>query len=377
MTIQFSDRPMRSDIAARLDLSQVRYAQVWEDDLMVRRGLEVGPEDDVLSITSAGDNVLALLLCEPRSITAVDMSPAQSAALALKLAAIRALDHDRFVQLLGWRPSPDRLALYQRVRPHLSYAHATWWDAHQDALRTGVAFSGRLERYLRTFQTEVLSGLWTRDEVNSLFEPMPLAEQARRFHALHSPAFEEAFRWYFGREMMERNGRDPAQFAHVEDGDVGGWFHRRFVRTCTTLPLATNHYMSSFLRSQITDLNQGPLYLRPDNFPRLRRLLDRVTLVTGELEQLLTEHPRGRFSKANLSNIFEYMSPEATNALLGALARHMRPAGRLVYWNLLVPRHRPPLLAERLRRHRALARRLWSRDRSWFYRDFQIEEVVA
>ena len=73
----------------KIDLSIIRYSQCWEDPACLYAGLDIGPEDDVLSITSAGCNTLALLLKGPRSVTALDFNPAQSHLLQLKVGSHR------------------------------------------------------------------------------------------------------------------------------------------------------------------------------------------------------------------------------------------------------------------------------------------------
>src|SRR4029079_15006538 len=63
---------MRDALVQVLASDTIRYAQVWEDHLLLERGLRIEPKDHVVSVTSGGDNVLALLLQEPRRITAID-----------------------------------------------------------------------------------------------------------------------------------------------------------------------------------------------------------------------------------------------------------------------------------------------------------------
>ena len=46
------------------------------------------------------------------------------------------------------------------------------------------------------------------------------------------------------------------------------------------------------------------------------------------------------------------------------------------YWNGVVQRHCPPVLADRLRQRRDIAVRLHRQDKAFFYRDLIIEEVV-
>jgi len=114
----------------------------------------------------------------------------------------------------------------------------------------------------------------------------------------------------------------------------------------------------------------------PD-YARLRELADRVTMVTDDLAHHLQSKPAGAYSKGNLSDVFEYVSPEESATLMGALGRALRGGGRLAFWNLLVPRASPPELRPPFRPLEELSERLWRRDRSWFYQAFHVEEVVA
>ncbi len=365
---------LRSEVAQSLALDRVRYSQVWEDHRLLERGLQIVSDDDVLSITSAGDNALALLLCEPKSVTAIDMNPAQCALLELKVAAIRALEHAEFAVLLGVREGAARTELYDELRSQLPESARTFWDARLDDIEVGLIHRGRLENYIGGFAREHLPELWPDDLLDRLIGSPDLATQAALFRDEGlTPEFAQRFSWYFGREMMEQNGRDPAQFAHVEGGDVGDYFLRRFSWAMTELPLADNFYVEFFLSARYRDLELGPSFLRPSNYPRLRSLLPRLRVVLGELEQL----PAGSYSKANLSDIFEYMSPELNAAVFGLLADRLRSGGRVAWWNLLVPRSVPDSLHDRLRPLPDLSQRLWEQDRSWFYRSFHVAEKTS
>jgi hypothetical protein len=77
------------------------YNTCWEDPRLDRAALDLGPDDTVLVITSAGCNVLDYALQGPRHVHAVDMNPRQNALLELKLAGLRRLDHPTFFSLFG------------------------------------------------------------------------------------------------------------------------------------------------------------------------------------------------------------------------------------------------------------------------------------
>ena len=70
--------------------------------------------------------------------------------------------------------------------------------------------------------------------------------------------------------------------------------------------------------------------------------------------------------QANLSDIFEYTSLEATNELFSMLADRCRSGGRLAYWNMLVPRtpsdHRLQMASD--------SKDLHTQDRLFYYRSF-------
>jgi S-adenosylmethionine-diacylglycerol 3-amino-3-carboxypropyl transferase len=357
----------------------VRYSQVWEDHTLVEEGLGVGPGDDVLSIASAGCNAFAALLREPKSVLAIDLNPAQLALVELKVRAIESFEWEDFVGLLGITPRTDRVALYERLRPRLSGRACAFWDAHTEDVESGVHACGRLESFFRGFYANVLPGVLPAANVERFLAMDDVAAQAEAFDAeIGVPAMKAAFTSYFTRERLASEGRDPRQMRYVAEMDVAEYFWSRFRWVLTALPARSNFYVSSFLTGGYRDLEAIPPYLRRESFPRLRALLPRLRLELGDVEGVLLAQPESTFSKANLSDLFEYLSDEATDSLFETLGKRLRPGGRICYWNLLVPRS-PALAGEGARAHlrpRAeLATGLYAHDRSWFYRAFHVEEV--
>lgn len=360
------------DFAQAADKDVLRYSQVWEDHLLLEQGLAIAPGDEVLSICSAGCNALAMLLAGAERVVAVDLNRAQTSLMELKLAGFRRLTHEELAVLLGARDGADRLALYEKVRPALPARARDHWDAHEAELRAGVIHCGRLERYFQAFRER----FFPPAAIDALLSARTPAAQREAFGALVTPEVKAAFAKYFGREGLASGGRDPSQFKYVGEMDVGAWFLDRFRWACAELPVPGNFYLEYALTGRYRDLEAGPPYLRPSAFARLASLTDRVTVVEAELGEYLAGQPRGAFSKMNLSDLFEYLSPETTGALMSALIDRLRPGGRLAFWTLLVPREAPPELRARLRSHRDLGEELWRRDRAWFYGSFQLEEAL-
>ncbi len=369
-----------------VSLDQVRYSRVWEDHALLEAGLDVGAGDSALCITSGGDNVLALLLQEPASVTAVDVNPCQGALLALKVAGIRHLTYTEFTAFLGaaapgcspWGAG-EREKCYARLRPHLAGSAREFWDSRAGDVAEGVLHCGRLERYFRTFQTRHLPALMSPATIARLLDfdgSDPAAQAAFVAEDVDTPSFRAAFRNYFGRESMARQGRDPAQFAHVEVADVGAAFYERFLAACLR-PTRDNFYLEAFLTSACRDLSRGPLYLSPGGFARLGPLLDRLEIVTAGVEEVLTGRPPGTFTKAALSDALEYLDAAQAEGLLGLLAGRLRAGARVAYWSLLVDRSVPATLQDRISPDGETAARLHAHDRSWFYRSFHVSVLAG
>lgn len=85
---------------------------------------------------------------------------------------------------------------------------------------------------------------------------------------------------------------------------------------------------------------------------------------------------RGELDRLNLSDLFEYVSPESYHRTLQAVVRCSRRGARLAYWNMLAPRRRPEGLAAYLQPLEDLASRLHRADRAFFYSAFRVEQVL-
>ncbi len=369
---------MRSEIAQTMALDKVRYSQVWEDHRVLSTGLDIQPDDDVLSIASSGCNALAMLLAGARTVTAIDMSPAQIALVELKLAAIRTLSHAEFVPFMGATESAtSRLDVYEQLRSQLTPTSQAFWDTHHEDIQGGVIHCGRFDQYLRLFLEKYLPKVWPPGAAEHILDASSLEEQKRIYDSeCDNEEYREMLRWFAGKEMIAMSGRDPAQLKYVTVDDVGEHFLGRFRHGLVNIATAGNFYMEYNLLGKYRNVEQGPFYMRAANFEQLKHRVDDVRLVTDELERYVVSNPVGTFSKANLSDVFEYMSDEASDSMFDVFADRLRSGGRLAYWNLLVPRTPPARLHGRLRPRPDLSEPLHAVDRTWFYKSFHIDEVV-
>jgi S-adenosylmethionine-diacylglycerol 3-amino-3-carboxypropyl transferase len=368
--------PVATEAAARADFSRIRYAQVWEDADVLLAALDVRPDDTVVSICSAGDNALALLGAGAKRVIALDINASQLACLELRVAAYRELTHAELLVLTGSRPgSPDeRAILYQRCRNRLSDAVRAFWDAQPRAIAEGIGGAGKFENYFRLFRSRVLPLVHGRATVAALLRGGSRAERELFYEdRWNTWRWRVLFKVFFSRFMMGRLGRDPAFFKYVQ-GSVADRILARTRHALTALDPAENSYLHWILTG--THGAALPWALRPENFEKIRSRLDRLEWRKMTIEAFLDQERINGVAKFNLSDIFEYMSPENYQSLLERLIAASRPGSRLAYWNMLAPRTRPQSLASRLQ-PMAIAERLFEQDKAWFYSRFVTEEVIG
>ena len=379
MTAPIPDTPPSAPAEASLhaDFTHVlRYAQCWEDADVLVEGLDVTPGDVCLSIASAGENSLSLLASGAARVIAVDLNPAQLAALELRAVAYAELTHPELLELIGSRPSERRGALYVRCRARLSAPARAWWDARPREVQEGIGAVGKFERYFTLFRRWVLPLVHTRDTVDELLDPRG-REARRQFYEKRWDRWRwrMLFRAFFSEFLLGRLGRDPSFFRYVE-GSVASHLRARVRHALVELDPAANPYLAWILTGEHG--HALPHALRPEHFEAIRDSLadGRLEWHCASLESLMDRGIIARIDKANLSNIFEYMSEANAAALLGRICDAARPGARLAYWNMMVPRRGAEYLPDRLRALPELSRTLFLRDKAFFYRDFVVEEVL-
>ncbi|KAG9743367.1 hypothetical protein KCU71_g4284, partial [Aureobasidium melanogenum] len=133
------------------------YAFTWEDARVDARLLKITSEDVILAITSAGDNILAYALEQPKRIHAVDLNPNQNHLLELKVAAFTALGYTDVWKLFGQGKHDDfRSLLLNHLSPHLSSQAFDYWlhkgDATFGTNSRGLYYTGGSRHALQLVQ---------------------------------------------------------------------------------------------------------------------------------------------------------------------------------------------------------------------------------
>ncbi|MBB3210563.1 S-adenosylmethionine-diacylglycerol 3-amino-3-carboxypropyl transferase [Rhodopirellula rubra] len=376
------------------------YNTCWEDPEIDRRALELGPDDSVALITSAGCNALDYALESPREVHAIDVNPLQNALLELKIAAINTLDHDDFFQLFGKGCHSRWESLYRdNVRDQLSPQAKQVWD-----LRSNF-FDGSHRR--RSFYFRGTSGLFAwlinsyvkrspdlRAAIDELLDASSVEHQ-REIYARRNVdrlLWTRPLRWALRRDTtMAMLGVPRSQRNQIDrgyPGGIAGFIQDRIASVFQNTPLKHNYFWRVYLTGEYTE-ECCPEYLRAGNFDRLKGgLANRISVHTSTIETFLTNHhgPISRFVLLDHMDWLYDRFPEHLasewQAILDRAATHSR-----VLWRsaALEVDFIDPLkvwydgqrcrLGDLLSYHRDLARQLHDCDRVNTYGSFYIADV--
>ena len=360
-----------ASIASRAKFDAIRYAQLWEDADVLTAAMGDVAGGTLVSICSAGDNALALLTLDPARVIAVDLSPAQLNCLHLRIGAMRALDHGAFLELMGARPSDRRGALLdQALADQTKNVRAFWKALEPEVIAHGAGGVGKFEKYFRIFSKHLLPLVHSQKTVRDIFTPRTPTDRAKFFDTrFNTWRWRGLVRLFFSRFVMGRMGRDAAFFDHV-DGSVADHVLRRVRHAGVTTDPSQNPYLHWIMTT--THGDALPLPWRAEHYDTIRDRLDRIETHLGPMEAL----NRTGIAGFNLSDIFEYMSPDAMADAYGGLLNMAAPGARLVYWNMMAPRRRPDAFADQVETLTELEDRLKATDKAFFYSDFVVEEVL-
>ena len=314
-------------------LNRLRYSLVWEDSYTLYEALAIEPTDHLQVITSAGCNVLNALLQNPRSVTAIDLNPVQNRLLLLKCHLIRHHAPGLLRALMGFEGPPAVGSAWQEVAPTLPVDMRAYWQPFFEAHPDGILTAGKLEEYILGFLPTL--NLETKAKMRQLLCFSTVEEQRDFFAAeLDGTAFQQQFIVYFDEANLSK-GRDPALFKYaLESG--GQAFYAR-LKSIISTKLVRNNFFFRFFFFGPVDLPESllPPCYRSENHALLREQLPKLKVLTGEAVSHL-HSPAGQIiTKASLSNIFEYTSPEEFEQVVAALFPTGGRPLRLVYWNLL------------------------------------------
>ena len=374
------------------------YNTCWEDPRLDRVAMEIGPQDNILVITSAGCNALDYALNEPNSVHAVDMNPRQNALLELKLAGIRNLDFEDFFVLFGQGNHEDASKLYRTaLRPSLGPWAQGYWDKKIKLFDKQQSFyffgtSGRFARFINFYVDRIVR---VRPWIDALLSAKDVEEQRDIYDGkIRDRFWTKPLNFAMGQNStLSMLGVPRAQRQQVDkyyEGGIVQFVQDSVESVFAKLPISDNYFWRVYLTGQYTQ-QCCPEYLKPENFQRLKDgLADRVQTHTDSVEGFLRKNDV-QISRFVLLDHMDWLSTQFYPLLESewqAILLRATPDARILWRSGglktdFVDRVNVRLngqnreLGELLTYHPDLAAELHERDRVHTYGSFYIADLAA
>ena len=351
------------------------YGENFEDPKLEWEALSLGPGARIRAVAGGGCTVLSLLRSAPSALDAVDSNPDQLRLLALKRAAVVALEPDVALGFLGGAAMPGRMTHFQAVLAQLDAGDSEFWQERTETVAKGALESGRAERFVALLRRLVALFVHPVARIEALFAQADLDAQRKFFHERW-----DTWRWRALFALLRRRRLDAAlvrgAYAHVRVSSLGEALRARAEHRLTTLPSHDNYFLSRMLLGRYLPHPEGrPPYLQPEGVRAVRSHGSALALRHTDLLAWLASCPAQSYDALYLSNVPEWLPEERRVKLFREVERVARPRARVCWRALMQERGLPPEASARLVVDEAASASLERRDRAFVNAAFRVAEA--
>ena len=365
---------MSKGIEDRAKFDRIRYANCWGDPEILLQAFDIQSNSKCISIASAGDNSLSLLVKNPKLVYAVDLSVPQIACAELKKYAIKFLDYGSFLEVLGFKPCENRLEIYKSVEEYLTLQSKYYFEHNPEIIKNGIIHQGKFEHYFQLFANKIMPLVHNQKNLTELF--LPKAIQAQKIfydRTWNNWRFKALFKVFFNKYVMGKLGRDKEFFKYVDVSMISKKIKARADRALRDVPTWNNPYVNYILLNNFD--YALPHFAQEENFNIIKNNIDALEIKTGRINDIAKESGV-KFDCFNLSDIFEYMDVDLFKEISLQLLASANMGAKFCYWNMMVDRRISEILPENFEYKKELSQNLYLKDRAFFYKNFVIDEVV-
>lgn len=354
----------------------LNYSSCNEDSSSELAALQISKDDRVLCITGSGARTLDLLTERPRRVVSIDCNPCQSFLLELKIAGIKRLRYEEYLEFLGVLSSSGRRSSYKDIRHMLSDGARGFWDRNPAMIEKGVIYQGRWERYFRRLAR--LVSLVRPRLVRKLFRCACLDEQTRVWREDWDGAL-----WRIFLRLVSMNGMwkhalaDPGFYRCVlENFSVSTYLNERFASAFESFLAHESPFATLLFFGRYDARGVLPIHLQTKYYETLQCSLSSVQIVTESLAQYLERCEGEQYDKYSLSDIASYTDAKDYGRIWRGIIATAPSGARFCERQFLAKRHPPSDVERLIRRDQALEARLAKTDTSMFY-TFVVGEIIG
>lgn len=265
------------------------YNISWEDSDIDRTLLQINSESNLLTITSAGCNVLNYLLDSPQLLHTIDINPKQTALLELKVALIRINEFEHFFDFFGKGKSKHFRSVYAMVRDQLTYASQSFWDTQINYFNPegrGLFYSGGAGMFAR-----YLNRIITKKKLDDIVSSMVHEVSQERREELYASIEEHLWSgvqasFWKSSIILSLAGIPKSQ--HDAIGDMNSFMKEALRNIFIKQSASTNYFWRVYLEGQFSE-NSCPDYLKYENYELLQNNIHKLHISTNTVHNFLND----------------------------------------------------------------------------------------
>lgn len=368
------------------------YNQIWEDPRVDRKALQLDGDSRMLTISSAGCNILNYLVDEPQHITAVDLNPHHIYLTRLKIAAIKHLpNHESFWTFFGSANSADNVYAYRsHLKDHIDRETREFWDGgswmRRQVLGDRVKYfsknlynHARLGYFLRAIH-------WIARRMNIDPEQVLNADSGQQqevFDRNIAPIFDHWLFRAFGRLpfFLYGLGIPPRQYEELRK-ETGSQliklFQERVRHLAVDYPVEDNYFMwQAFGRTYDTRKREAiPDYLKSEYYETIKSNIHKVQTKITTLTEFLRQSEQGSLNRFVFLDSQDWMDDDTICELWTEIARVGQRGSRIIFRTASaespIEAALPDDLMNKFYYDRELSQTLHVEDRSAIYGGFHV-----
>ncbi len=363
---------IKSEVENYAEFDIIRYAQVWEDADILIEALDIKEEDNILSIASAGENAIGMLIKNPKTVYAIDLNINQIICTEFKIICYKYLEYEECMQLLGVFECSNRIGLYKKIEKYLPENLKDYFDNNMEFIENGIINVGKFEHYFNLFGKKVLPLIHSKKTREELLEKKTKDERIKFYNKKwNNLRWNALFRIFFSKTVMGKLGRDKAFFRYV-NVNVAEHILERTKYAITELDTSQNSYLHYIINGKYKDVL--PVAYRKENFDIIKNNIDKIVVLKESIETFIERDDIDYINKYNLSDIFEYMSEEQMCQIVKKMLKKSASGAKIAYWNMLSDKRASKYIEELIYKKRE-SEELLKKDKAFFYSKFILEEV--
>lgn len=353
-----------SNLSKKFSNKYLRYRICLEDPDTIKKALDIKEGDVVLSITSAGCNILNFLLFNPKKIISVDANPNQNYLLELKICSIKHLEYFEFLEILGITVSNRRIKLYNSIKKFLSKGAQKYFDTNIDLIKNGITYSGQhnIKRIGKIFRFFI-----DKEKIEKFFRSETLEEQKKIYHEnIDNLPIRIFFKIVSLNSLFKNLKEINFSYKKLKNNIYG-----RYIHAFTDIPIKDNYFLSVILLGKYANENILPKYLQEKNYLILKDKVERIEIKTERIEEVLRGLPQNSITKFNLSTTPDFLDNKEFEKFLEQITRVSKNNGRFCYFSTKINK-KIPSSNNAISFQEELSIKIFKNDRSMLYADFKV-----